>query len=75
MTDDLLNKRRRYFFLGHHRDAGVTGIVWLVGAADQLHDRCPVGIIVVAICKVLSLRRMKTFLRFKSRSSETLTPL
>ena len=37
----------------------MTGIVGLVGAADQLHNRCPVGIIVVAICKVLSLRRMK----------------
>ena len=43
MTDDLLYQRRRYFFLGHHRDAGVTGIVWLVGAANGIYLTDPDG--------------------------------
>ena len=62
MTDDLLYQRRRYLFFGHHRDAGVTGIVWLVGAADQLHNRCPVGIIVVAVDELLAVRSMEQIL-------------
>ena len=62
MTDDLLYQRRRYLFLGHHRDAGVTGIVWLVSAADQFHNRCPVGIIVVAVDKLLAVRSMEQIL-------------
>ena len=62
MTDDLLYQRGRYLFLGHHRDAGVTGIVQLVSAADQLHNRCPVGIIVVAVDKLLAVGSMEQIL-------------
>ena len=62
MTDDLLYQRRRYFFLGHHGDAGVTGIVRLVSAADQFHNRCPVGIIVVAVNELLAVGGMEKIL-------------
>ena len=40
----------------------MTGIVWLVGAADQLHDRRPVGIIVVAVDEVLTVGSMTLYL-------------
>ena len=62
MTDDLLYQRRRYLFLGHHRDAGVTGIMRLVSAADQFHNRCPVGIIVVAVNELLAVGSMEQIL-------------
>ena len=62
MTDDLLNKCRRYLFLGHHRDAGVTGIMRLVSAANQFHNRCPVGIIVVAVDELLAVGSMEQIL-------------
>lgn len=62
MTDDLLYQRRRNFFLGHHGDAGVTCIVRLVGAADQLHNRCPVGIVVVAVDELLAVGSMEQIL-------------
>lgn len=40
----------------------MTGIVWLVGAADQLHDRHPVGIIVVAVDELLTVGSMTLYL-------------
>lgn len=55
MPDYLLYHRRGNFLFSQHGKAGVTGIVRLVGAADQFHDGRPVGIVVVPIVKVCAL--------------------
>lgn len=62
MTDDLLYQRRRYLFLGHHRDTRMTGIMWLVSAANQLHNRCPVGIVIVTVDELLAVGSMEQIL-------------
>ena len=38
VPDDFLYHRRGNFLFSQHGNAGVTGIVRLVGAADQFHD-------------------------------------
>ena len=55
VPDDFLYHRRGNFLFSQHGNAGVTGIVRLVGAADQFHDGRPVGIIVVPIVKMGAL--------------------
>ena len=55
VPDDFLYHRGRYFLFSKHGNAGVTGIVRLVRAAYEFHDRRPVGIIVVPIVKMGAL--------------------
>lgn len=62
VTDDFLYHRDRYFLFSKHGNAGVASIVRLVGAPDKLHDRHPIGIIVVPIVKVSALWRVQQIL-------------
>ena len=55
VPDDFLYHRGRYFLFSKHGNAGVASIVRLVRAAYELHDRRPVGIIVVPIVKMGAL--------------------
>ena len=62
VPDDFLYHRWGYFLFSKHGNAGVASIVRLVGAPDKLHDRCPIGIIVIAIVKVSALWRVQQIL-------------
>ena len=59
MSNNLLYQRWINIFCCHHRNTSMTSIMRLMRASYQFHNWHPIGIIVVAICKVLSLRRMK----------------
>lgn len=62
VPDDFLYHRGRYFLFSKHGNAGVASIMRLVGAPDKLHDRRPVGIIVVPIVKMSALWRVQQIL-------------
>ena len=63
MTDNLLYQRRRNIFCGKHRYAGVPTIVWLMGTAYQLHNRRPVGVVVVSVIKVCAVGSVEQVLK------------
>ena len=62
VPDDFLYHRGRYFLFSKHGNAGVASIVGFMRAVNQLHDRRPIGIIVIAIVKVSTLWRVQQIL-------------
>ena len=55
MSYNLLYQCRIDILCCHHRNTSMACIVGLVRASDAFHDRSPIGIVVVAICKVTSI--------------------
>ena len=62
VSDNLLDHHRINMGIRHHGDACVAGVMRLVLHAELLEQRCPVAVVVVAVVKVLAVRRVKQVL-------------
>ena len=66
MPHDLLDHRLIYMSLRQHRDTCMPGVVRLMLESEALHKRRPVAVIIVAVLKVLVIRRMNQILAVRA---------